>query len=120
MALWQHGVSGTSGAHSRALLESELTHMPRFDDAELLEAVRQLPGWRVEQNALTKDYRFSTFPDGIAFVNRVADLAEEQGHHPDIDIRYSTVTIRLSTHSEGGVTERDVQLARKIDGMLGR
>jgi 4a-hydroxytetrahydrobiopterin dehydratase len=63
-------------------------------------------------------FSFSTFPDGISFVTRVADLAEEAEHHPDIDIRYSTVTLRLATHSEGGITQKDADLARRIDGLL--
>lgn len=53
--------------------------------------------------------------DGIAFVNRVAEIAEEKNHHPDIDIRWTTVKTMLSTHSEGGVTDKDIELAKAID-----
>jgi len=94
--------------------------MAKFSDTELRAAMDNLPGWAVEGDELVKVYSFSTFPDAIAFVNRVADLAEDMGHHPDLLIQYSQVTTRLSTHSEGGITEKDSQLARRIDGLLGR
>ncbi|MGO8947808.1 MAG: 4a-hydroxytetrahydrobiopterin dehydratase [Ktedonobacterales bacterium] len=89
--------------------------MTKLSASELEQAMAQLDGWSVEENALVKTLRFSTFPDGIAFVNRVADLAEDEGHHPDIDIRYSTVILRLSTHDEGGITAKDTALARRIN-----
>ena len=72
--------------------------------------------WEEEGGALRKDFRFGDFAEALAFVNRVGALAEEAGHHPDIDIRWSVVTLRLSTHSEGNVvTERDRELADRID-----
>ncbi len=89
--------------------------MTKLSANELEQAMVQLDGWSVEDDTLVKTLRFSTFPDGIAFVNRVADLAEDQGHHPDIDIRYSTVILRLSTHDEGGITGKDTALARRIN-----
>ena len=87
--------------------------MPRLSDDALQAALTTLGGWVVAAGELEKRYSFGTFPDAVAFVTRVAALAEGAGHHPDIDIRYSTVTLRLSTHSEGGITERDVELARQ-------
>jgi 4a-hydroxytetrahydrobiopterin dehydratase len=57
--------------------------------------------------------------DGVEGVRRVAEAAERADHHPDIDIRWRTVTFTLATHSEGGITEKDVQLAREIDGLVG-
>ena len=92
--------------------------MAKLTDDELQVALGRLGGWALRDGELEKVFSFSTFPDGIAFVTRVADLAEEAEHHPDIDIRYSTVTLRLSTHSEGGITQKDTDLARKIDGLL--
>lgn len=92
--------------------------MAKLTDDELQAELGRLGGWAIHDGELEKTYSFSTFPDGIAFVTRVADQAEEAEHHPDIDIRYSTVTLRLSTHSEGGITRKDVNLARKIDGLL--
>ncbi|MGZ3581949.1 MAG: 4a-hydroxytetrahydrobiopterin dehydratase [Ktedonobacterales bacterium] len=94
--------------------------MARLSEDAIQTALTQMPGWSVVDGMLRKTYQFPTFPDGIAFVNRVADLAEEMGHHPDIDIRYSTIIVSLSTHDEGGITEKDTTLARRIDGLLAR
>jgi 4a-hydroxytetrahydrobiopterin dehydratase len=94
--------------------------MARLSDAEVSVALNKLPGWSVDDDQLVKTYSFSTFPDAVAFVTRVADVAEDMGHHPDILIQYSAVTMRLSTHSEGGITDKDTQLARRLDGLLGR
>ncbi len=94
--------------------------MTKLSEDAIQAALTQMPGWSVADGALRKTYTFSTFPDGIAFVNRVADLAEDVGHHPDIDIRYSTIIVSLSTHDEGGITEKDTALARRIEGLLDR
>jgi 4a-hydroxytetrahydrobiopterin dehydratase len=94
--------------------------MTKLTSEELEQGLRELDGWSVEGDNLTKTLKFPTFPGGIGFVNRVADLAEEMGHHPDIDIRYSTVTLYLSTHDEGGITGKDITLARRIDTLSGR
>lgn len=94
--------------------------MAKLSEDAIQAALTEMPGWSVADGALRKAYRFSTFPDGVAFVNRVADLAEDMGHHPDIDIRYSTIIVSLSTHDEGGITEKDTTLARRIEGLLGR
>jgi len=69
------------------------------------------PGWREDEDALVRELEFESFPAAIAFVGRLAELAERENHHPDIDIRYRRVTIRWSTHSAGGVTDRDRDLA---------
>ncbi len=75
-----------------------------------------MAGWEEEKGALRRDFRFADFAAALTFVNRVAEVAEQVGHHPDIDIRWNTVTLRLSTHSAGGVvTERDRDLAARID-----
>lgn len=62
-----------------------------------------------------KDFTFETFPDAVAFVNLLADAAEEANHHPDIDIRYNRVLVALSSHDEGGVTEKDLALAKRAE-----
>jgi 4a-hydroxytetrahydrobiopterin dehydratase len=72
-------------------------------------------GWKRRSNRLTKDFEFPSFRDSIVFVNRVASLADQFDHHPDIDIRYATVTLTLSTHDAGGITQRDLALAEQID-----
>jgi 4a-hydroxytetrahydrobiopterin dehydratase len=70
-------------------------------------------GWREEDDALVREFELESFPAAIAFVERVAELAERENHHPDIDIRYRRVTLRWSTHSEGGVTDRDRDMAAR-------
>lgn len=92
--------------------------MAKLSDDELQAAVARLPGWAVADGALVKRFTFPTFPEGVYFVDRVADAAEEAGHHPDIDIRYNAITMRLSTHDEGGVTEKDIALAEQIDAQV--
>ena len=78
---------------------------------------RELPGWKpVRGKEITRTYALPSFRAAIAFVNYVAELAEAAGHHPDIDIRYSKVTLTLSTHDAGGLTEKDLELAARIDG----
>jgi 4a-hydroxytetrahydrobiopterin dehydratase len=83
------------------------------------EAVQQgsekLQGWSVESSELRKKFTFKSFMPGIEFVNQIAHAAEAAGHHPDITINYNVVGITLSTHSEGGITEKDFALAAKID-----
>ncbi|MGW4097046.1 4a-hydroxytetrahydrobiopterin dehydratase [Mycobacterium sp. NPDC004974] len=81
-------------------------------------ALPDLPGWERAAGALRRSTKFPTFLDGIDAVRRVADLAEEKDHHPDIDIRWRTVTFALVTHSAGGITERDIQLAKEINRIL--
>jgi 4a-hydroxytetrahydrobiopterin dehydratase len=74
-------------------------------------------GWSVVQGQLERTFERPTFLDGIAFVQKVAGLAEAQNHHPDIDIRYRKITLRLSTHDAGGLTWRDTKLATDIDAL---
>jgi 4a-hydroxytetrahydrobiopterin dehydratase len=89
--------------------------MAKLNDAEITARLTGLPGWTRDGETLTKVYRFPTFPEGIAFVDRVAIAAETLGHHPDITINYNRVTMRLSTHDEGGVTGKDLALAAEIE-----
>ena len=89
--------------------------MPKLPQAELDRALRDLPGWTVKDGALTKTFKHDSFPEAIVFVNAVAHLAELANHHPDIDIRYSSITLALVTHDQGGITDKDVSLARRIE-----
>jgi 4a-hydroxytetrahydrobiopterin dehydratase len=75
-------------------------------------------GWREEDNALVREFELGSFPAAIEFVRRLAELAERENHHPDIDIRYRRVLVRWSTHSAGGVTEQDRELAARTSGEL--
>ena len=90
--------------------------MPRLSDQEIAEGLQGLD-WEYRDNALHRRYSFPSFMSAIAFVNRVAELAEQEDHHPDMLITYRTVAVSLSTHSEGGVTERDLDLAHTIDSL---
>ncbi|MFL6132263.1 MAG: 4a-hydroxytetrahydrobiopterin dehydratase [Nocardioidaceae bacterium] len=93
--------------------------MPALPDDEIDRSLSEdLPGWRREGDSITRTVEASSFPDGIALVQRVAEAAEAMNHHPDIDIRYTNVTFTLSTHSEGGLTSKDLELAGRIDSLL--
>jgi 4a-hydroxytetrahydrobiopterin dehydratase len=74
--------------------------------------------WRREGDAIVRDLQFADFAEAIAYVNRVAELAEEANHHPDILVHgWNKVRLTLTTHSEGGLTDNDFQMARRIDGL---
>lgn len=87
----------------------------RLSDIAIQRALGGLPGWSRRGDVLTKTYQFARFLDGIAFVERVARRAEAADHHPDIDIRYTKVTCALATHDAGGITQKDLDLAREIE-----
>jgi 4a-hydroxytetrahydrobiopterin dehydratase len=93
--------------------------MAVLSDDEVDAAAATLNGWKRTDGALRRSVTFGSFLDGVEGVRRVAEAAERADHHPDIDIRWRTVTFTLATHSEGGITEKDVQLAREIDGLVG-
>jgi 4a-hydroxytetrahydrobiopterin dehydratase len=90
----------------------------RLSDLEIQRALGTLPGWSRRADVLTKTFTWPTFAQGIAFVTRVAKAADAMNHHPDIDIRYTKVTCALSTHDAGGITERDLELAREIERVV--
>lgn len=91
--------------------------MALLTDTELLDALSGLPGWHVRAGALEKDYRGEDFMWAVGFVNRIAERAEAAGHHPDLSLGWGTVTVRLVTHSENGITRADTDLAATIDGV---
>lgn len=86
--------------------------------AQAEAALTHLPGWSGDNAALRRTIEFSDFPTAIAAVAKVAEIAEQRNHHPDIDIRWRTVTFVLSTHSAGGVTGLDLGLAAAISDAL--
>lgn len=92
--------------------------MTHLSDHDVDVAAASLNGWHRLNGALRHSVTFPSFLDGIAAVRQVAEAAERADHHPDIDIRWRTVTFALSTHSEGGITAKDVELAREIDRLL--
>ena len=90
-----------------------------FSEEEVNAQLDRLEGWELRDGRLRKQYTFRTFLRAIAFLNSVAYLAEGAGHHPDITINYNKVTLRLITHSEKALTDRDFSLAAAIDAKLG-
>jgi 4a-hydroxytetrahydrobiopterin dehydratase len=93
--------------------------MAVLTDEQVDARLPELNGWERADGALRRSVKFPAFLDGIDAVTRVAEHAEAEDHHPDIDIRWRTVTFALVTHSEGGITDKDLQMAREIDGILG-
>lgn len=89
----------------------------KLSDLEIQRALGRLPGWSRRGDTLVKTYTFTAFADGIAFVDEVARVADRMQHHPDIDIRYTKVTLTLSTHDAGGITESDLQLAEQVESV---
>lgn len=73
--------------------------------------------WQEQDGALVREFELPSFREAIDFVLRLAELAEAENHHPDLDIRYRRVTVRWTTHSAGGITERDRQLAERTSGL---
>lgn len=89
--------------------------MSILEPSAIDDALEGLPGWRREDDAIHREYRFAGFREAIEFINRVADVAEAADHHPELTNVYSTVEVRLSSHDVGGVTDRDLALAREIE-----
>ncbi len=92
--------------------------MERIPESEVGQWLQRVPHWQRVGNEIERTIRFKNFREALAFVVQVGLLAERMDHHPDIEIRYRQVTLRLSTHSAGGLTERDFQLAQQIDALL--
>lgn len=88
-------------------------------DAEIKQVLRGLTGWEHKNGAIQRVFAFPDFKSAIGFVNAVAEAAEQANHHPDIDIRYNKVTMSLVSHDSGGVTQRDVRLAERINAIAG-
>lgn len=80
--------------------------------------VAQLANWTLTKSVIVRDFRFKDFVEAMRFVNRLAKLAEAANHHPDIVIRYNKVRLILTTHDEGGLTEKDFRLANKINKLV--
>ena len=87
----------------------------RLSDISIQRELGNLPGWSRRGEVISKTFQFRDFLTGIDFVAAVAKAADAADHHPDIDIRYTKVTCALSTHSAGGITQKDLDMARKID-----
>jgi 4a-hydroxytetrahydrobiopterin dehydratase len=88
-----------------------------LDDDEIRDALGSLPGWEGDTSTIRRSYGFPDFPTAVRGVDEIAVVAEEMDHHPDIDVRWRTLHLALSTHSAGGVTQLDVELAHQIHGI---
>ncbi len=86
-----------------------------LNGAELLQALQNLPGWNLNGDAIERVFQFSNFVEAMGFVNRIAEAAEAMNHHPDITINYNKVKLSLTSHDSGGVTQRDLRMAGKIN-----
>ena len=90
--------------------------MARLEADEIDERLSKLEGWSRQGEALVSEHKSENFLSSLEFVNRVAPVAEDMNHHPDLAISWDTVTVTITTHSEGGLTEKDFVLAERIDG----
>jgi 4a-hydroxytetrahydrobiopterin dehydratase len=88
---------------------------PLLRDEEVAERLKSHPAWTRQGNMLVRTFKLKDFRDALSFVEKVADPADAQNHHPDVEIHWNTVTLKLWTHASGGVTERDFRLAAAID-----
>jgi len=86
--------------------------------AEIEKVLKDHPKWKLREGKLVREWTFKDFVQAMEFVNRVAEVAETAGHHPDIDIRYNRVLLGLISHDAGGITKRDATMAAKIDNEL--
>ncbi len=89
-----------------------------LEEDDLTAALKKCPEWDYEKKAITRTVEFEEFMDAIDFVNNVAEIAEEAQHHPDISIKHTNVSLKLTTHDAGGVTDLDVELAQRVDNLV--
>jgi 4a-hydroxytetrahydrobiopterin dehydratase len=91
--------------------------MALLGEQEIEQRLEQLEGWERDGDAIRRRFECGDFKGSVDFVNRVLPVAEEMNHHPDLEVSWATVTVRISTHSEGGLTGSDFELASRIDGL---
>ncbi len=94
--------------------------MPLLTNDQIADGLKTLPGWTREGDAIRKQFTFGSFPEAVAYVQRLVPGAEAADHHPDLTINYRRVTVVYSTHSEGGVTDKDLAGARTADALAVR
>lgn len=91
--------------------------MALLSDAEIEQKLAGLSGWERSGDAIAKSFKCDDFVGSVRFVSGLVEPAEEMGHHPDVEVSWDTVTVKISTHSEGGLTAADFELAEKIDAL---
>ncbi len=89
-----------------------------LEDDDLTNALKKCPEWDYEKKSITRIVEFEEFMDAIDFVNDLAEIAEEAQHHPDITIKHTKITLKLTTEDAGGVTELDIELAQRVDNLV--
>jgi 4a-hydroxytetrahydrobiopterin dehydratase len=92
--------------------------MTKLTDEEIDAALSGLPGWSLDGAAIGKEFTFKGFTAAVSFVGRLVEPANAAGHHPDLEIHFNRVVVSLTTHDEGGVTDRDLVLARTIESLV--
>ena len=89
--------------------------MPTLGDEEVEKRLGELEGWRREGDAIVREFKLDDFQGSVDFINRLTPVAEDMNHHPDLQVSWNKVTVSITTHSEGGLTENDFELAKSID-----
>jgi 4a-hydroxytetrahydrobiopterin dehydratase len=85
---------------------------------DLKRLLKKVPEWEIDGKKIVRSIEFDGFTEAVDFLNEVAEVAEDEGHHPDVDIRYGKVVLMLTTHDAGGVTEADVEVAQRLDNLI--
>jgi len=96
------------------------TKITQATAAQIGQWHRQIPDWKIESGALSRQFDFKNFYETIAFVNAIAWIANQQDHHPDLAVSYDKCVVSYSTHSVGGLSEKDFECAKQVDGLVNR
>jgi 4a-hydroxytetrahydrobiopterin dehydratase len=110
----------STNSRLRSLENSAAPPALKLDEVKILLSLASVPDWQKKSGVISRTFQFKDFPAAVKFVDAVAHLAEEEWHHPDIDIRWNKVTLALTTHDAGGLTEKDFALAKKFDALSRR
>lgn len=92
--------------------------MQKMMRSDIDKMITQIPGWKLDGEAIKKEWRFRNFSEAMVFINKIADLAEQHDHHPELYNVYNKVSLKFSTHDAGGLTLRDFKMAAEIDKLL--
>tara|TARA_Y100000590_G_scaffold462634_1_gene627287 strand:+ start:3694 stop:4005 length:312 start_codon:yes stop_codon:yes gene_type:complete len=98
-----------------SLLERKRNNMTKLNENDIRKKLKYLEGWDLVDRQIERNFTFDTFLDGIDFVNKISKIAEEQNHHPDLDIRYNKIKCRMMSHDVSSITDRDFNLAQALN-----
>jgi 4a-hydroxytetrahydrobiopterin dehydratase len=104
----------------RSTLETFAAPTAKLDEAKIASALATLPGWKRDGSLISRTFEFKNFLVAMQFMNAVAELAETTQHHPDIDVRWNKVALAFTTHDAGGLTQKDIALARQCDALAAK